>query len=163
VSIKSDYENLLNFCEAEVVEPKCPIATVKDRGASFEIVLHEILPAITLHKPWRAAAFDKARESFTGNDTTPYAEFKAWEALAKLLGLKSDWIACTERMPDTGEPDYEGYLVVVDGKVVVAKFFDGGFCNVSYRNRIGTTTVVIKKLNATHWRPFPPAPLPIMP
>jgi hypothetical protein len=146
--MKSDYENLLDFCEAEVVEPKCPIATVKDRGASFEIVLHEILPAITLHKPRRAAAFDKARESFTGNDKTPYADFKAWEALAKVLGLKSDWIACTERMPQEGQR----VLIARDGETVpeIAIVFRGMFLLYDSKDFV--------QVFPTHWQP-----LPIMP
>lgn len=139
--MKTDYQLCIDFCEAEIVKPSSPIATVKDRGTFFAIVLHEIWPEIILYKPWRATAFDKARESFAGNDKTPYVEFRAWETLAKLLGLKPAWVACADRLPEMGGV----YLVVDDGGDVWLGRYSG--------NRRSWEAG-----NITHWQPLPARP-----
>lgn len=100
--MKTDYEKIIDFCEAEIENPQSEFFNVVDRGTHYVISLPLPESAITIYKPIRASIFDKNRVSFGEGWQAPYSELPIWSHIANMLGLKSAWVACADRLPENG-------------------------------------------------------------
>lgn len=151
--MKTDYENIIDFCEAEIVTGKTSYVEVKEYKRHYQILFIGIRHSVDIYKPQGADAHDIDAAATYGHSHTPYRELPIWPNLAGMLGLKPAWVACADRLPDTTD-DY--IVALSDGSITVAAFLtlapcgDFGAFKRNWWQKDG------REVDAIHWHHLPP-------
>lgn len=149
--MKNDYEKCIDFCKAEIVTGKTHWVEVRETTTAYTIVFLCLHHSVDILKPHKAEEQDALEKNLFGYIATPYKELPIWADLVGMLGLKSDWVSCADRLPEE------------DGDYLV-HFKKGGISQASFVGGKWSITIQFQNISRTHdaevshWQPLPTKP-----